>query len=308
MADRDLTLELRDFRLLQAVAAEGSLARASLRLHLTPSALSHHLQALEARVGLPLCRRAGRRMGLTPAGARLTEAGARVLAAVADAERAVAATEPARAILRLATECHTTYYWLPSVIAAHEKIDPTVDVRLASESSSNPLSDVIAGEVDVAIVSRRTRDRRLRFVPLFRDELVALVGPDHPWARRASVDAADFASEHLIHYATTKSELTVFRVLLRPAGVQPRRQSPVLLTEAILEMVKSGLGVAVLAHWAAAPYIERGHVRAVRLTRRGLQRQWYAAMRTGVAGTPSARHLVTTLRSPGIFKVRTRRA
>jgi len=47
---------------------------------------------------------------------------------------------------------------------------------------------------------------------------------------------------------------------------------------------------------------------AVRLTRRGLQRQWYAAMRTGVAGTPSARHLVTTLRSPGIFKVRTRRA
>ena len=308
MTDRDLTLELRDFRLLQAVAAEGSLARASLRLHLTPSALSHHLQALDARVGTSLCRRAGRRMGLTPAGARLTEAGARVLAAVADAERAVAGAEPARAALRLATECHTTYYWLPSVIAAHERIDPTVDVRLASESSSNPLSDVIAGEVDVAIVSRRTRDRRLRFVPLFRDELVALVGPDHPWARRTSVDAADFASEHLIHYATTKSELTVFRVLLRPAGVQPRRQSPVLLTEAILEMVKSGLGVAVLAHWAAAPYVERGHVRAVRLTRRGLQRQWYAAMRTGVAGTPSARHLVTALRAPGIFKIRTRRS
>src|SRR5947199_10686322 len=81
MADRDLTLELRDFRLLQAVAAEGSLARASLRLHLTPSALSHHLLALEERVGTPLCRRAGRRMSLTPAGARPSEAGARVLAA-----------------------------------------------------------------------------------------------------------------------------------------------------------------------------------------------------------------------------------
>jgi LysR family transcriptional regulator for metE and metH len=304
MADRDLTLELRDFRLLQAVAAEGSLARASLRLHLTPSALSHHLLALEARVGSALCRRAGRRMGLTPAGARLTEAGARVLAAVADAERAVAGAEPARAALRLATECHTTYYWLPSVMAAYGRVDPTVDVRLASESSSSPLTDVIAGDVEVAIVSRRTRDRRLRFVRLFRDELVALVSPDHAWARRTSVEAADFATEHLIHYATTKSELTVFRVLLRPAGVQPRRQSPVLLTEAILEMVTSGLGVAVLAHWAAAPYIERGHVRAVRLTRRGLQRQWYAAMRTGVAGTPSARHLVAALQSPGIFKIR----
>jgi LysR family transcriptional regulator for metE and metH len=303
----DLTLELRDFRLLQAVAAEGSLARASLRLHLTPSALSHHLLALESRVGTPLCQRAGRRMGLTPAGVRLAEAGARVLAAVAEAERAVAGAEPARAVLRLATECHTTYYWLPSVIAAYERVDSTVEVRLASGNGASPLADVIAGEVDVAIVSGRTRDRRLRFVPIFRDELVALVSPDHPWARRTSVDAADFASEHLIHYATTKSELTVFRVLLRPAGVQPRRQSPVLLTEAILEMVKSGLGVAVLAHWAAAPYVERGHVRAVRLTGRGLRRQWYAAMRAGVARTASARHLVAALRSPGIFKIRTRR-
>ena len=51
--------------------------------------------------------------------------------------------------------------------------------------------------------------------------------------------------------------------MLRPAGVLPNRVSPVLLTEAILEMVRSNRGVAVLAHWAAAPYVERGQVRAV---------------------------------------------
>ena len=53
-------LEIRDIRLMQAIASEGTLARASLRLNLTPSALSHHLLALEGRVGTSLCQRAGR--------------------------------------------------------------------------------------------------------------------------------------------------------------------------------------------------------------------------------------------------------
>ena len=306
--DRHAALDIRDLRLVGAIATEGSLARASLRLHLTPSALSHHLLALEARLGTRLCQRAGRRMRLTPAGTRLADAGARVLEALADAERAVAGAEPVRDVVRLSTACHTTYYWLPSVLAAFAGTNPTVDVRLAAEGGSQPVADLVAGQVDVAIVSARARDRRVRYLPIFRDEMVALVGLQHPWAARAHVAVADFAGEHLIHYASSRSELSIFKEVLRPAGVQPKRTSPVLLTEAILEMVRSGLGVAVLAHWAAAPYLERRQVRAVRITKRGLQRQWYAAMRAGAADTPAIRNLVEALRAPGVFKTRLRKA
>src|SRR5262245_33941157 len=137
--NRDLALEIRDLRLVGAIAADGSLARASLRLHLTPSALSHHLLALEARVGAPLCHRVGRRMRLTPAGARLADAAARVLDALSEAERAVINAEPARDVVRIATECHTTYYWLPSVIAAYEKAAPSADVRLVSDGGGQPV-------------------------------------------------------------------------------------------------------------------------------------------------------------------------
>jgi LysR family transcriptional regulator for metE and metH len=246
-------------------------------------------------------------MRLTPAGARLADAGARVLDALIEAERAVGGAEPARDVVRLSTSCHTTYYWLPSVIAAYARTNPNAEVRLANEGGSQPVADLVAGQVDVAIVSTRARDRRVRYLPIFRDELVALVGLAHPWAARPFVAAADFAAEHLIHYASTKSELSIFKEVLRPAGVHPKRTSAVLLTEAILEMVRSGLGVAVLAHWAAAPYLERRQVRAVRITKRGLQRQWYAAMRAGTAETPAIRNLVDTLRAPGVFRTRTKK-
>ena len=308
MRSDDVGLEIRDLRLVQAIAAEGTLARASVRLNLTPSALSHHLLALEARVGAPLCARAGRQMRLTPAGARLAEAGSRVLESLAEAERAIATLEPAREVMRLATECHTTFYWLPSVLKAYEQSAPHVDVRLVPDTGVRPLTQLLTGHVDAAIVNNRLRDRRLRYLPIFKDELVAVVASSHPWARRPMVTAKDFATEHLIHYAATKSELTIFKDVLRPAGVHPQRVTPVLLTEAILEMVRSGIGVSVIAHWAAAQYVERGDVRIVRITKSGLRRQWCLAVRAKSAGTPAIQHFVEALRAPGVFKIRAPRA
>src|SRR5437764_1126461 len=58
----------------------------------------------------------------------------------------------------------------------------------------------------------------------------------------------------------------------------PRRVSGVQLTEAILELVKGGAGIAVLARWAVAPHLKTGELTAVPLTRRGLERRWRAAM------------------------------
>src|SRR5262249_19141318 len=66
--------------------------------------------------------------------------------------------------------------------------------------------------------------------------------------------------------------------VLLPAGVVPARIEEVLLTEAITELVKAGLGVAVLAPWAVRPLLDAGAIVARPLTARGLHRQWRATM------------------------------
>ena len=63
-----------------------------------------------------------------------------------------------------------------------------------------------------------------------------------------------------------------------PAGVNPRAIEPVQLTEAIVELVRAGLGVAVLARWAVAPYLHDGTLRAVKVTPDGLRRMWKAVL------------------------------
>ncbi len=69
----------------------------------------------------------------------------------------------------------------------------------------------------------------------------------------------------------------LFEKILRPAGVTPARVSTVPLTEAIIEMVKAGLGISALARWAVEEQIAAGKIAARSLTSKGLHRQWQAA-------------------------------
>ena len=118
--------------------------------------------------------------------------------------------------------------------------------------------------------------RHLRLV-----EVVVVMRPDHPLAARPYVAAEDFADEHLIIYSAP-GESTVFRRVLLPAGIMPRRVSHIQLTEAIVEMVKGGMGISVLARWAVLPHVAAGTLEALPLTRTGLHRQWKAAVIRGV--------------------------
>lgn len=94
----------------------------------------------------------------------------------------------------------------------------------------------------------------------------------------------------IIVYTADRSDSYVFSKILTPAGVEPARVSSVPLTEAILELVKAGLGVSVLARWAIEPALKSGAARGVRITRRGVFRTWTAATLKGRAGLAARVH------------------
>jgi LysR family transcriptional regulator for metE and metH len=274
-----MILETRHLRLVAAIAEHGSLTKAGTQLNLTQSALSHQLLDLERRIETPLFHRMGKKMVPTPAGMRLLSTARPMLRNLHRAEEDLRRLASGRAaVLRLSTECYTCYHWLPTVLERFSASFPQVDVQIVAEATRYPLRALVEGKIDLGIVHDTERDERLAYVPLFRDELVVITHSDHPLAQRPFVSAADFADEHLIVYTTPRSENSIFRQVLIPAGVSPRRVSAIALTEAIIEMVKAGVGISVLARWAVAPHVEAGALRAVRLLSRGFHRQWSAAM------------------------------
>jgi len=277
-----LTLEIRHLTLVDAVAELGNVTRAAERLHLTQSALSHQLRDIESRLGAPLFTRLSRRMALTPEGERVLIVARRVLDELKRAEDDVRGMSDAgRGVLRLATQCNTGYHWLPPLLEGFNRKHPGVAVEIVVNATGRPIEALRDGEIDLAVITDDdVNDPRVVVRPLFVDELVAIVRPQHRFAKRAWITAEDLAGEHLIMYKADRKQSYVFTRILTPAGIEPARVSQVPLTEAIVEMIKAGLGVGVLARWAVEPSIKAGAVTPVRITRRGVRRQWSAATLT----------------------------
>ena len=271
------TLEVRHLSLVSEIAATGSVTRAAERLHLTQSALSHQLREIESRLGLQLFLRLGKRMVLTPPGERVLDAARRVLDEIGRAEEDLRLmSQNGKGVLRLCTQCNTGYHWLPPLLQSFHRKYPGVDVQIMVNATDHPLEALLEGRIDLAIVTSEVDDKRLDTSPLFDDELVAVVAPSHPFAKRAFIEPDDLGEEHLIVYKAERADSFIFSRVLGPAGVEPARVSQVPLTEAILELVKAGLGISVMARWAIEPAIRAGTIRAVKITRRGVHRSWTA--------------------------------
>ena len=257
-----MNLDIRHLKLIVAVTEEKSLTRAGETLHLTQSALSHQLREIEEKLGAPLFLRMNKKMILTQAGERLLSTARQVLDEMKRAEDHIAQMTASRqGTLRISTECYTCYHWLPDVMKEFRRKFPGVEVRIDAESTHRPIQALLRGKLDLAIVSDGRRDKLLDYQPLFEDEFVAIMAPDHPLVSRPYLRAKDFADQELFLYVRPE-ESTLFEKILRPAGVTPARVSEVPLTEAIIEMVKAGLGISALARWAVEQQIAAGQIAA----------------------------------------------
>lgn len=271
----DVNLEIRHLKLLTAVAEEESVTAAGKRLHLTQSALSHQLRDAEDKLGTPLFLRLGKRMALTAAGTKLVEAARRILKDLKEAESQVLGSNgDTHGVIRLSTECYTCYHWLPPLLAAFHATFPKVEVSIEMGATNQPAEELLAGNLDVAVMYCPPDHKNLQLSPLCEDELLVVMSPKHPLASRRRLEPQDLAGETLLIYPP-REESTLITKVLEPAGVVPGRIMEIPLTEAIVEMAAAGVGIAFMACWAVSPHLESRKLVGRSLGNPGFRRNWY---------------------------------
>jgi len=282
-----MDLEIRHLRLVLEIADAGSMTKAAERLFLTQSALSHQLRDIEARFETPFFVRLGRRMVLTAAGRRVLETARRVVGEIQRAEedirRLAGDTE---GVIRVCTQCYTGYHWLGPLLTVFQRKHPRVTINVAADATDRPVDALLDGRIDLAILIDPVPDRRVRLRPLFTDEMVAIVAKGHHLARKRWVAPAALAAEHLLVYSSVPEESFLFQRVLGPLGLTPAKVSFIMLTEAMIELARAGMGVGILPRWSAQRAIAGGAVVAVSITRRGLRRRWAAGTLAAQADPP----------------------
>lgn len=270
-------MEIRHLRLIKEVAETQSLTKAKDALFLSQSALSHQLKEIENELGTPLFHRVNKKLIITGAGKMVLDSAERVLSDLENTELSIKKyVSGDTGTLRLATQCYTCYHWLPSLLIDFKKEFPKVEVEVLLDNSSDVEDQVLDGKIDLAILSEVSDRQKLRYYELFRDEVFALVPADHPWTKKKYVEAEDFATENVIIHSYPLESVSLFSQLLIPAGVTPKKVTQVQVTEAVIELVRAGMGIKVLAKWIVEPYLKDNSLAIVPVTKKGMHRRWYA--------------------------------
>ena len=293
-------MEIRHLRLVRTLATEGTLTAAGERLYLSQSALSHQLKEIEGEFGIKLFRRFKRRMLLTPAGQRFLEGAHVVLSEIDKVRDDISRLSSGETgTLRIAACRSLGFRWLPGVVNSFKTAYPDVDISIDPQWDHDPTRRVLAGAVDIAITNSKDDNRGLVFLKLFDDELVVVVRSDHRWASKSHITARLLADENLVTFDFPMNGMDIRSTVLAPSGVTPKSVITLPTIEAIVDMVKGGAGIAVLNSWPVRPFLADGELQTVRLSRKGMQRSWFAAVTDDDHKPPYIAHFIGLLAHQG---------
>jgi DNA-binding transcriptional LysR family regulator len=220
-------MTLEQLRIFVAVAERQHVTLAARALNLAQPAASHAIAALESQHDTKLFDRVGRRIELTEAGhVFLAEA----RAVLARAEAAEVALSEFGGLKR-----------------------GTLSVQ-ASQTIESGMAEL--GFVEGAVASEHFAS-----TPVARDQLVVVVGPEHPWGRRGRLTRGDLMDSEWILREPGSGTRSVFENALSQLGIEPdalRIQLELPSNEAVRAAVEAGLGATAISASVAAPSIEAG--------------------------------------------------
>ena len=290
-------IEFRHLRTIKAIHEAGGLAKAADLLNTTQSALSHQVKGLEDQAGVELFVRRSKPLKLSAAGTRLLRLAEQVLPQI---EATVAEFTGLRdghsGRMHIAIECHACFEWLFPVLEHFRRDWADVDVDIRPGLAFNALPALMKEEVDLVVSSDPEDIAGVEFIELFDYAPVFVASKDHPLAQKEFIEASDFRGETLITYPVERSRLDIFSQLLIPAKVEPAAVRQAELTAVILLLVASNRGVSVLPDWVvrevkySSDYVTRP------LTKNGLTRRLYAAIRSEERDKPYMQRLIELAR------------
>lgn len=278
-----MSMTLEQLRIFVAVAEREHVTQAARALNLTQSAVSAAVSALEARYGVRLFDRVGRRIELTESG-RLFLAEARaVLARAATAENVLADLAGLkRGSLSLAASQTVASYWMPPLMARYREKYPGITLKLTVGNTETVAAMVRDGAVDIGFVEGEIVEPALNAIPVADDQLIVVTRADRALEhrqpkRRQPLGATDLKEMRWVFRERGSATRSIFEDALAALGLDPASLDVVLelpSNEAVRAAVEHGAGAAALSKLAVSDALASGALTALNFPLP--KRQFYA--------------------------------
>ncbi len=247
------------------VAETKSFSKASEIIRLTQPAVSLQIQALEEVCGTKLFNRSGCIITLTKAGEMLYRYAKEINLLYMAAEKEIGEfTGVVKGIVSVGASSTIGNYVLPYVVAEFRKKFPSVGVHLHIGNTKNVLDFLNAGNIDVGIVEGEVKKQKLVIEKLVSDEMVLIMSPLHPWAKRSNISILELSKEPFILREEGSGTRQMIEKHLTKHGMSSHNIKIAFImgsTESIKGVVEEGLGVSIMSKWATKKEVRYGSLK-----------------------------------------------
>jgi LysR family transcriptional regulator, low CO2-responsive transcriptional regulator len=240
-------VSLRQLRVFEAAASNRSFSRAAESLHLTQPGVSMHIKELEASAGLPLFERIGRKLYVTEAGQELLARTREILRALKDAEDTLNGLRGLRRGRINLAVVSTAKYFAPQLLARFGRDFPELEIRLTVNNRSSVIEQLVANDVDLAIMGRSPQSLDTVAEPFAENPHVIIAAPDHPLASQRDILVETVARENFIVREPGSGTRLAMQQYFDEFGLACNVGMEMASNETIKQAVMAGMGISFIS-------------------------------------------------------------
>jgi LysR family transcriptional regulator, low CO2-responsive transcriptional regulator len=266
---------LKQLTTFHTVARLGSVSQAAEELHLTQSAVSIQIGAIQSAVGAQLLQRTGRGVRLTEAGELMLNYAERVLSLWTEASDGMDTFLGAFSGTLRVGAVSTAEYWLPSLLVTFVNENPRVKIKLHSSNRDEIMRSLAAQEIDIAVMGNPPDELKATAATIAKNPMGFVAAPQHPLMSVPRLTMATVAESHLLVRERGSGSRTTVMRLFKEAGLHLRIGSELSSNEAIKQMCIAGFGPAYLSVHTCLLEMKAGLLALLPLPNNPVQRMWY---------------------------------
>lgn len=233
--------DLRSLEIFRAVATEGSISKAALKLNRVQSNISTRIKQLERQVDKSLFLRHNRGLTLTPDGHLLLSYAERLLQLSMEASEALNGGQPS-GVFRIGTMESTAAARLPEVLSRYHELYPDVQIVLETGTAGGLIDRLLNYDIEIAFVAEPVSFDRVSTQPVFEEQLILVAPKSFPPLK----NPRDISGKTVVGFEAGCAYRRYLEDWLLEAGIVPGSLMAVSSYLAIFACVSAGTGYAVV--------------------------------------------------------------
>lgn len=291
-------MHVENFKIFSDLVESESFSRAAKLNSITQSAVSQQLRAMEKHFSILIVDRSQKQFRLTREGQKLYASAKEILylydklnSELQEMKKVISGT------IHISTVYSIGLHELPPYVKAFLTKYPEVNIRVEYRRANNVYEDILSNSIDLGLVAYPQKHKQLEVLPFHDDILVLVVAPEHPLAKRKTIELADIADQKFVGFEPDIPTRKATDAIFKEANIEIVPVMEFDNVETVKRAVEINAGIAILPQTTVIREEAQGLLKVLKFKNKTYKRPLALIHRKGRVLTPAIKKLIDLLTS-----------